>query len=215
MHGSVTNIKPVYWSVLLAFVLWYITFVVWPFNFWLMMSFNTTVLALISFRYGSPIFAGGEWNPKNILLGIVLAFVLYGIFWMGNRMLILVNDLLPSLLPNRPQNIQSVYANRGALSPVMVGVLLFFPIGFGEEVFWRGFIQRRLWSRWNGAAAFAVTTIIYAAVHLPTGNPVLILAAFVCSLFWGGIFLYTGSLVPLIVSHMLWDPFIFILFPIQ
>ena len=34
-------------------------------------------------------------------------------------------------------------------------------------------------------------------------------------LFWGGMYLKTGSLVPVLISHMIWDPLIFVLVPVS
>jgi len=204
-----------YLGVFLAFVLWFVMFVARPLNFWLMMSFSTSLLAALSFIFGSPLLSREEMTWKNILLGLLSAALLYAVFWVGNQFLILVSGLFPSLIPDRAGNINAVYANRGVLSPVLVGTLLFFPIGFGEEVFWRGFVQRRFSVKWTPAAAWIVTTLLYAAVHLPTGNPVLILAALTCGAFWGGLYMATGTLVPVLVSHMIWDPVIFVIWPIK
>ncbi|MFH1480833.1 MAG: type II CAAX endopeptidase family protein [Pseudomonadota bacterium] len=207
--------KSVYWSILLAFGLWYGMFVWRPFNFWLMMSLSTSLLILISCCYGHPLLQKSELTGRNILLGIFSAVVLYFLFWVGNHVLIFIADFFPRMLPDRSGNLNAVYANMGELSPVLVGALLFFPIGFGEEIFWRGFVQRHFSRRWSGRTAFIVTTLLYTCVHLPTGNPVLILAALTVGLFWGGLYWATGSILPVLVSHMLWDPAIFVVWPIR
>jgi membrane protease YdiL (CAAX protease family) len=180
-----------------------------------MLTFSTSLLSAVAFVLGRPLLSGREFTVKNLLLGILLAALLYGVFYAGNRFLMIVSRLFPSLLPDRAGNIASVYANLGGLSPIVVGLLLFFPIGFGEEIFWRGFVQRRFSERGTATSAFVVTTLLYTAIHVPTGNPVLILAALTCGLFWGGVYWATGSLVPVLVSHMLWDPLIFVLWPIK
>jgi membrane protease YdiL (CAAX protease family) len=202
-------------SIGLSFVLWVVMFVLRPFNFWVMLTFSTSLLSAIAFVLGRPLLSGREFTAKNVFLGVVLAAVLYVAFYLGNQFLIMVSRLSPALLPDRAGNIASVYANLGGLSPVLVGLLLFFPIGFGEEVFWRGLVQRRFRERGGATPAFILTTFLYTAIHVPTGNPVLILAALTCGLFWGGFYWATGSLVPVLVSHMLWDPFIFVIFPIR
>jgi len=202
-------------GIALAFVLWVVMFVYRPLNFWAMLTFSTSLLAAIAFLLGRPLRLGREFTAKNVLIGVLLAALLYAVFYLGNQFLILVSRLFPALLPDRAGNIASVYANLGGLSPALVSLLLFFPIGFGEEVFWRGFVQRRLGESWSARSAFGLTALLYTAIHLPTGNPVLILAALTCGLFWGGFYWATGSLVPVLVSHMLWDPFIFVIWPIR
>jgi membrane protease YdiL (CAAX protease family) len=210
-----TSDRALYLGVVLAFVLWFVMFVIRPLNFWLMMSFSTSLLAALSFVFGRPLISREELTWKNILLGLLSAALLYAVFWIGNQFLILVSHLLPGLIPDRAGNMNAVYANRGILSPVLVGTLLFFPIGFGEEVFWRGFVQCRFSLKWTPLAAWIVTTFLYVGVHLPTGNPVLILAALTCGAFWGGLYMMTGALVPVLVSHMIWDPVIFVVWPIK
>lgn len=202
-------------SVGLAFVLWVVMFVLQPLNFWVMLTFSTSLLSAIAFALGRPLLSFREFTATNVFVGVLLAALLYALFYAGNQFLMLVSRLFPDLLPDRAGNIASVYANLGGLSPTLVGLLLFFPIGFGEEVFWRGFVQRRLGERGSVTSAFVLTTLLYTAIHVPTGNPVLILAALTCGLFWGGFYWATGRLVPVLVSHMLWDPFIFVIFPIK
>ncbi len=202
-------------SIGLAFVLWFVMFVLQPLNFWVMLSFSTTLLSAVAFALGRPLIPSREFTAKNVFVGVVLAALLYAVFYLGNQFLLLVSRLFPSLLPDPARDIASVYANLGALSPSLVAFLLFFPIGFGEEIFWRGFVQRRFRERGSATTAFVLTTLLYTAIHVPTGNPVLILAALTCGLFWGGFYRATGSLVPVLVSHMLWDPFIFVVFPIR
>ena len=40
-------------------------------------------------------------------------------------------------------------------------------------------------------------------------------AAAVCGLFWGLLYLREGSLVPVMISHALWDVMTFVLFPLN
>ena len=202
-------------SILLAFALWTVMFVLRPLNFWLMLSFSTSLLGTIALTQARSLLRREELSLKNFLLGFLMAGLLYAIFWLGNQFLILVSALFPSLLPDPSGNIGSVYANLGSLPPALVGALLFFPIGFGEEIFWRGFVQRRFAETWNPAAGFILALLLYTGVHLPTGNLVLILAAFTCGAFWGGLYWLTGSLLPVLISHMLWDPAIFVVWPIR
>jgi len=207
-------LKTVIVSVIIAFILWYLTFIVRPFNFWFMMTFNTLFLGAISFYRGGKIFQREEWNLRNILMGICAAALLYGIFLVGHHILIWASDNI-GIIPKRAENLESIYANRETISPALIAMLLFFPIGFGEEVFWRGFVQRFLQQKWGKSLAFIITVLLYTGVHAPTANPVLILAAFICGVFWGAFYCLTKSIVPVIISHMIWDPFIFVIFPMK
>lgn len=194
-------------TLIAAFVLWYVMFVIRPFNFWLMMGVATTLLSLFAVLFGRPLFDKGDFCLKHILIGIASAIFLYAIFWVGNQMLAMI-------LPTRAENLSAIYANKDSLSPIIVGMLLFFPIGFGEELFWRGYVQRQFALKYGKWIGLGVATLIYVLVHVATGNPVLLLAALFCGLFWGGLYLRTGSLTTVIVSHMIWDPMIFVVWPI-
>ena len=184
-------------------------------NFWLMMSIATTVLIVVSCVFGWPLFEKEEINLRNIILGIVLAIILYIIFWTGNKFIVYLSSLKPGLFSDRIKNLNSIYANSQQFSSILISGLLFFPIGFGEEIFWRGFIQHFFTQKWNAPIGFAVTTFLYVMVHIPTGNPILMLAAFTCGLFWGIGYWASGSLIPVLVSHMVWDPLIFVIMPIK
>jgi membrane protease YdiL (CAAX protease family) len=214
MEGRAKDMR-LYFSILLPFLLWPVMFVFRPLNFWVMMTFSTSLLAALSYAFGRPLIRPGELIWKNALWGILLAAVLYGIFWIGNQGLILISQGFPGILPDRLGKINAVYANAGTLPLALVGLLLFFPIGFGEEIFWRGYVQRRFGEKWNGRSAFIITSLLYTAVHLPTGNPVLIAAALTCGLFWGAVYWATGNLLSVVISHMLWDPLIFVIWPIR
>ncbi len=198
----------IYSSITMAFSLWYLIFVARPLNFWLMMSFATVLLALVSFAAGRPLFRRDEFTFKNILLGIASAAFLYFVFFAGRK-------LLPIFIPHDAQNLHSIYANAESIPLPLVAALLFFPIGFGEEIFWRGFIQKKFGLIYGKKLALILTVLIYTAVHIPTMNPVLILAAAVCGAFWGLLYFRTESLLVVLVSHMCWDPLVFIVRPIM
>lgn len=194
-------------SIIIAAFLWFATFVIQPFNFWMMMTFNTIVLSLIAFFMGRPLFKKEDFKLVNIFIGIFSAAVLYGIFFVGNI-------ISKKIIPEQGQYLSAIYNNRVSVPTWLVAGLLFFPIGFGEEIFWRGFIQNKL-QKFGNVRALIITTIIYTGIHIPTLNPVLVLAALTCGLFWGYIYYRTGSLLTVLISHMLWDPFIFVIAPMR
>lgn len=49
---------------------------------------------------------------------------------------------------------------------------------------------------------------------MTTGNPVLLLAALVCGLFWGLLYHFTKSLPLVVISHTAWDLLVFLVFPL-
>ncbi|MFN3270639.1 MAG: lysostaphin resistance A-like protein, partial [Candidatus Kapaibacteriota bacterium] len=95
-------------------------------------------------------------------------------------------------------------------------LLLLFVIGPAEEIFWRGFIFTKLNEIRNKPYVNLFwATLLYTFVHIWALNLMLLIAAFVCGLFWGYLFLRNKSLVPVIISHSLWDFAVFVLFPLN
>ena len=58
-------------------------------------------------------------------------------------------------------------------------------IGPGEEIFWRGYLQRRWQERFGAGRGFLFAAALYAAVHAGSGNVMLVLAAAVCGAVLG------------------------------
>jgi len=202
-------------SIGLAFVLWFVMFVLQPLNFWVMLSFSTTLLSAVAFALGRPLIPKprihceeyshrsrpGRTSVRRFLLGEPVS-----------------PSGIPalSISPSRPCTGHRFCLRepRRAL-PIPCRLSALFPHRVRRGNLWRGFVQRRFRERGSATTAFVLTTLLYTAIHVPTGNPVLILAALTGGLFWGGFYRATGSLVPVLVSHMLWDPFIFVVFPIR
>ena len=58
-------------------------------------------------------------------------------------------------------------------------------------------------------------TLAYTLVHVPSLNPMLILAAMVCGIAWGGLYrLFPKQLPAILVSHALWDAAAFVWWPL-
>jgi membrane protease YdiL (CAAX protease family) len=182
-----------------------------PLDFWWWMSANIAVLVLaggaIDKEYFRSIAADARSKAgRKILLGILSAAALYGIFWVGNR-------ASRALFSFAGGDIGAVYDFKSGASLFRIVLLMAFWIGPGEELFWRAFLQRRWQARLGGLRGFFAVTALYALVHAGSGNPMLVLAAGVCGLFWGALYLATGSFLLVAVSHTLWDLAVFILFP--
>lgn len=84
----------------------------------------------------------------------------------------------------------------------------------GEEVVWRGVVQTAIQNRCRVALGAAVTAVIYAAAHAPMGEPLLVLVAFGCGLYWSLLRWRSESLVPALLSHLIWDLTVMVLFPL-
>jgi membrane protease YdiL (CAAX protease family) len=207
---------PVGRSVLLgsttAAIFWFLMFSPWTkyiLNFWHVMTVASGLLAVYAFlelgneRRGLYVFRL-QW----IVIGIGSAVLLYLIFFVGDK----VSSLLFEFAA--PQ-VSGIYGTKAQASSAAVGALLFFWIGPAEEVFWRGFVQHRMQTRyglWNG---YVLTAAVYAGIHIWAFNFMLLMAALICGLFWGWMFLKYKSVWPGLISHAVWDLVIFVLLPIR
>lgn len=198
----------VIFSIILASVLWYVLFVVTPINFWLEMSISIFILVIVSILSGYRLPQLNSIKIRHIIIGVVSAAILYFIFYMGNI-------ISGYLFPLKDSQISSIYSNRSEGSLVLIGLLLLFIIGPGEEIFWRGFIQKTFSQKFGINTGYFSASLIYAGVHIITGNFMLIIAALICGLYWGWIYKKEKSLVPVIISHGIWDLTIFVIFPIM
>ncbi len=182
------------------------------FDFWWWMSTNLTILLVLVTILDRHWWSEIRIDIKHRTLlkvgfGVLSALFLYIVFYTGN----IVSRQIFSFAKS---GIENVYAFKSGVSPFRIAVLMVLLIGPGEELFWRGFLQRRLQmeqGRWRG---FIIATSIYTLVHLASGNAMLILAAGLCGLFWGFLYVQKGSILLNIVSHTVWDVAIFLVFPV-
>lgn len=211
MSSDISLKKPIV-GICLATILWAIMFSPWTaphINFWIMMTCSGATLTLFT-CWARP----GWWRDINmgisdILLGVVLAAALWGVFWLGEFLSTLLFDFA------RPQ-VDMIYGMKEGENPLVLTLLMLLIIGPAEEIFWRGLIQNRLSARWNPNVGFILTTLVYGLVHLPKFNFMLIMAAMVAGFIWGLAYRFLPNrLGAIIISHALWDCAVFIWFPIM
>jgi membrane protease YdiL (CAAX protease family) len=182
-----------------------------PLDFWWWMSGNLIILiALTLFLDKSylPFLKSDIRNSflKKSVIGLLSAAFLYLLFFIGNYFSRRWFDFAGS-------GIENVYDFKGNASAIRIALLMIFVIGPGEEIFWRGYLQRQFSSRWGKWTGLLVALIIYTGVHIFTGNIMLVLAAFICGLFWGWLYLKYESMLINVISHTVWDITVFLLIP--
>lgn len=209
LPGPSGLLNPVLWTLPVAFGLWLLTFAVPAGNFWVKLCLSASILAAagLMLSRGERRFLFG-FKRRHLWLGPVSALVLYGIFWLGN-------GLSTMLFPFASKEISSIYLNKTQLPSFVIGLLLLFVMGPAEEIYWHGFVQRRFSHRFGAVVGVLLTAMIYAVVHVVALNFMLFVAAGVCGLFWGVLYQREQSLIPVIISHSLWDLIIFVLFPLH
>jgi membrane protease YdiL (CAAX protease family) len=83
-----------------------------------------------------------------------------------------------------------------------------------EELLWRGAFLGAASRVFTHRIAGVLSLATYTAVQFGTGSWVVVLAAFVCGVFWTAERLLTGSLVPSLVSHAIWTFTIIHFYPV-
>lgn len=195
-------------SIFLAAIFWFLMF--FPYlglniNFWMMMTAASLTLTLLALYFGGKPDLTFSW--RELLSGLGIAVVLWFVFWTGDKLSQLLFDFA------RPQ-VDLIYGIKGGTSPTLISLLLLCIIGPGEEIFWRGYVQRRLSARWSPNTGFLLATAAYTLIHIPSPNFMLVMAALVCGVIWGGLFrLFPRHFTAIVVSHALWDAAAFVWFP--
>ncbi|MBF0478333.1 MAG: CPBP family intramembrane metalloprotease [Candidatus Omnitrophica bacterium] len=203
--------KKIFLSLAAAFGFWFLMFSPWTshkINFWFVMMCASGALA--GWGCWAQRFEVKKIFPfegKHAWIGLISAIVLYSIFWLGKAVIL-------RLVPFGAGEISRVYFTKLGADPRWIAAALLFWIGPGEEIFWRGYIQRKLSSIMGSGKGYWVTSLIYALVHIWSFNLSLFLAALICGLFWGFLFRKFNSIWPSLISHSLWDVLIFIIFPL-
>ena len=176
--------------------------------FWPMMCLVTGLLAT-----GGVLLDGDNrralrsFKAGDVGTGLLAAAFLYAVFYVGHF-------LSARILPFAAGQVSSIYDIRQGVDPWVIGLLLLLIIGPAEEIFWRGFVQRRLCGRYGLLLGFVLSAAIYALVHIWSFNFMLIAGRSVCGGFWGLMFMATGRLWPCIISHAVWDVVILLMWPI-
>ncbi len=177
-------------------------------NFWVKITITVCLLCAGSFAAAGVPWRRAEVTLRETAIGCVAAAALYGIFWLGDF-------CAAKVFGFAPRQVEAIYAIRQLGHPWAVAAVLLLVTSPGEELFWRGFILKRAMARWGANAGFAVGSLLYAAVHLASGNFMLVMAALVAGLFWCGLYRWRGSLTACVVSHALWTVGVFLVFPIR
>lgn len=175
-------------------------------NFWAWMAASAGGLGLAAAALRRGWWSPGRWGWRVAIWGLGSAMILYAVFFLGG---IVVAQAGWS------GQVAQVYSTRTQASPAVQSILLGLVIGPGEELFWRGLVQRHLTHQLGKGRGVAAASVVYALVHLASLNPALIAAALVCGLYWGVLYEATGSLIPGLISHSVWDVAIFVVFPLS
>ncbi len=174
-------------------------------HFWQRMTATGAALGTLA-MVAEPSLRRTRIRPRDVALGLASAAGLYAVFRVGDRM-------ARRIMPRGAEEIDEVYALRSLRPRNEIAGRLALVIGPAEELFWRGLVLRRLQrllGRWPGAAAAAAA---YGGAHVVTANATLVGAAATAGAYWSALAAAGMPMSALVVSHVAWDVWIFLLQP--
>ena len=146
-----------------------------------------------------------EFSVRNVALGVVVGAVALGVVWLGMSLFYWAHPELTGVSSPNTAALLALAIPVQVLILVVAGPLL-------EEIVWRGYILKGLVSV-GASTVFAVLTqgLLFAAMHFDLASSLTLvdLAKFWVLAFIGILFgiarWFSGSLVPSLVAHMLYN----------
>ncbi|WP_221563616.1 CPBP family intramembrane glutamic endopeptidase [Alkalihalobacillus sp. TS-13] len=143
-------------------------------------------------------------SKNNVMVAVGSGIFIYGFFAIGKLLVIL---FIPSLFIQ----LENLYR---MISPETLWhtLLVFIIIIPAEEWFWRGYVQNRL----HGTVRFRViiSVLLYGGAHLASGSILLVLAALFAGFVWALLYEKTKNIWVPLMSHLVFDLLLFVLFPL-
>ncbi len=136
---------------------------------------------------------------KNISFGILLALTLtvltFGIGCLTGTLSYVGNGF-------------NLFSTSEVIVTLLLGIILAFASGFGEEIAFRGYLQTRISQRYNQTVAVVIVAVLFALAHplSTTIHPLMYLAtASLVGILFGTLYVRTHSLWAGIALHTLWN----------
>jgi len=111
------------------------------------------------------------------------------------------NSLFPGTPNTQCTELRDAYA--GYLPVAILVVSVFAPVV--EETFFRGFLLRHLRDRLPWWAALVISSALFSAAHYSYSEPTIFLPIFCTGLVLGGLYLWSGSVWPGVITHGLFN----------
>jgi len=149
---------------------------------------------------------GTRIGATDIAVGLGSAAALYGTFQVGDT-------FARRFVPGGDAQIRDIYTLRTLRPKHEIAARLAAIIGPAEELFWRGLVQEDLMARFGRWRGSALAAMAYGGVHVVTGNFTLFGAAGIAGAHWCLLRAAGVPLGALVVSHVTWDIWIFLVQP--
>ncbi|EIJ81701.1 CAAX amino terminal protease family protein [Bacillus methanolicus PB1] len=173
--------------------------------FWYMLT--ASMLLLISYSIVKENFDDHASFINFLSYGIGSGLVLFGVFLAGN-------GLIDGLHLPFKNDVNKLY-NRFSPTEIWHYIVLILVIIPGEEIFWRGFVQKRISRHLNRTLSIAIAALLYASVNIYSEFMILPFAAFISGIYWGFLYAWKKSISLVIVSHLVFNLFLLVFMPLK
>lgn len=174
-------------------------------HFWTRMTYTGLGLGSLALLASRPA-RRTRIGPLEFVLGLLSAGTLYLTFKAGDV-------FARRFVPGGDAQIRDIYTLRTLRPKEEIAARLATIIGPAEELFWRGLVQEALMARYGRWAGAAMAAMAYGGVHIVTGNFTLFGAAGIAGAHWCTLYAAGVPLGALVVSHVAWDVWIFLVQP--
>jgi membrane protease YdiL (CAAX protease family) len=139
-------------TAVLAAVLWFVAFYLTWSIFWIKIAASAALLASLSLLLKPP-----RKIPRpqygDVLLGLLLAVVLWGVFWAGKQ-------ISTMIFPFAGSQIGAIYGKGEGFSKPAIFLILLLVTGPCEEIYWRGFLQKQLMDAHGSLKGWLLATAV-------------------------------------------------------
>ncbi|WBL17275.1 MULTISPECIES: CPBP family intramembrane glutamic endopeptidase [Sutcliffiella] len=172
--------------------------------FWTLFPLSMIILIYISWKSNVDLKITKLKYNSNII-GIISGISLYFLFLFTY---VIIKSFFPYFVPF-VQDLYSVVGPKQWWHYVLL--LIIIP---GEEIFWRGYIQKKCMQMYTPKLAVLVASALYAVAHIWSGNVMLVAAAALSGLVWGYLYVWTKNLTVVILSHFFFNLFLLLILPL-
>jgi uncharacterized protein len=193
--------KRLYLALFLSHLLLFLSFYLFSDFFWPLFTVSLLLLGGISIRQV-------KWEKPSLfhlLIGILSGVFLYFAFFLGKTLMLVlipqfmtqINELYTLVAPDKAWHYVSL-------------ILIIIP---GEELFWRGLVQAELKTS-QIKYPILLAALLYMSAHLYAGAFLLLIAAVLAGVIWGYLYDRTRNMVVPLLSHLVFDLFLLVFFPL-
>lgn len=191
-------------AIILANLLLAISFHFLAEQFWIAFPLSLALLLLYSLNFR--LFICRALSIKTTLVALLSGLALYLLFAFGKWLIFALS--LPLM-----EQLESLYA---LVQPISWWhyLLLFVLIIPSEEFFWRGFVLEKLAIKLPKNTSVLVAALLYGLAHLFSGSLLLVIAGIVAGTVWGYLSILYRNLTVAVISHLVFDVLLLIIFPL-